>query len=228
MFFGLFVWAVAAPASANTDPETLPMFGEPEITRGREAKQADEVFIKNMIAKFGNRDAASDAAVARGWEAFHSGAVMTALRRFNEGWLLAPYNPGVFWGFGAVLSDQGKLSKAIEQLETARELISGDDKQWVQLLCDIGAVRSAYAAGLPRERELERAHQFSLANQRFTESLQLDPDYAPSWREWALSLYDQERYQEAALKAARARELKAGSFPADFLRKLNSKITQPK
>jgi tetratricopeptide (TPR) repeat protein len=125
------------------------------------------------------------------------------------------------------LSGQGRLAEAIEQLETARELMN-DAKQSVQLLADIGAVRSAYAVGLARDRELERAQQFSAANQRFAESLELDPEYAPSWREWALSLYDQERYSEAWIKAARARELKAEPFPADFLRKLKDKLAESK
>jgi tetratricopeptide (TPR) repeat protein len=225
-------WLIAVPvavrAAHDTTPDTLPMFGQPAVKRSEQLKESDETFIGNAVAKYGNRTAASNAAVIQGWEAIRGGNPMTALRRFNEGWLLAPYNPGPFWGFGAVLSQQGKLAEAIEQLETARDLMTSDRKQLVQLLGDIGAVRSAYAARLSRDQELERAHQFSVANQRFAESLELDPEYAPSWREWAMSLYDQERYAEASIKAGRARELKADSFPADFLRKLNSKIADPK
>jgi tetratricopeptide (TPR) repeat protein len=225
---GLFLVPLAARAAQESNPDALPMFGQPNIMRSADSKQADEAFIRNAVAKFGDRTAASNAAVAQGWEAIRKGAAMTALRRFNEGWLLSPYSPGVFWGFGAVLSQQDKLSDAIEHLETARELMSNDGKQLVQLLSDLGAVRSAYAASLSRDRELDRAQQFSAANQRFAESLEIDPEYGPSWREWAVSLYDQERYHEASIKAARARELKAESFPADFLRKLNSKIAAPK
>ncbi|MGH7926647.1 MAG: tetratricopeptide repeat protein [Candidatus Binatia bacterium] len=219
---------MTAAVAQDVDPDTLPMFGQPAVVRADQLKEADEIFIKKAVAQYGNRSAASNAAVAQGWESMRSGNLTTALRRFNEGWLLSPHNPGAFWGFGAVLSEQGKLAEAIEQLETARDLMKTNGKHLVQLLADIGTVRSAYAASLPRERELERAHQFSAANQRFAESLNLDPKYAPSWREWTLSLYDQERYVEASIKAARARELKADSFPADFLRKLNSKIPQPK
>jgi tetratricopeptide (TPR) repeat protein len=229
----LTVWALcvlpgAAPGAQEINPDTLPMFGQPAITRPDDLKKADEVFIKNAVAKHGNRTAASLAAVAQGWASLRSGKSALALRHFNEGWLLSPDNPGVFWGFGAVLSERGKLLEAIEQLETARELMINDAKQLVQLLADIGAVRSAYAVGLPRERELERAQQFSAANQRFSESLELDPEYAPSWRAWAISLYDQERYSEAWIKASRARELKAESLPADLLSKLKSKIAVPK
>ena len=228
VFWALCILPVAAPAAQETNPDTLPMFGQPAITRPDDLKKTDEVFIKNAVARHGNRTAASIAALAQGWASIRSGKSATALRHFNESWLLSPDNPGVFWGFGAVLSERGKLLEAIEQLETARELMFNDAKQLVQLLADIGAVRSAYAVGLPRERELERAQQFSAANQRFSESLELDPEYAPSWREWAISLYDQERYSEAWIKASRARELKAESFPADLLSKLKSKIAEPK
>ena len=224
----LVALALAARAAQDTKPDTLPMFGQPSIKRSEHLRESDEIFIKTAVAKHGNRTAASNAAIIQGWESIRSGDSMTALRRFNEGWLLAPDNPGAFWGFGAILSQQGKLAEAIEQLETARDLMTSDRKQLVQLLADIGTVRSAYAASLSRDQELDRAHQFSAANQRFAESLELDPEYAPSWREWAMSLYDQERYAEAWIKADRARELKAESFPADFLRKLNSKIAQPK
>jgi tetratricopeptide (TPR) repeat protein len=229
----LAVWALcvlpAAPLAAQqTNPESLPMFGQPAIVRPDELKKADEVFVKAAVAKHGTRAAASIAAAAQGWASFRSGKSATALRHFNEGWLLSPNNPDVFWGFGAVLSERGKLPEAIEQLETARDLMSNDAKQLVQLLADLGAVRSAYAAGLPRERELERAQQFSAANQRFAESLEISPEYAPSWRGWAISLYDQGRYSEAWIKASRALDLKAESFPADFLNKLKSKIAEPK
>jgi tetratricopeptide (TPR) repeat protein len=227
-FWALCILPLAAPAAEETNPDTLPMFGQPAITRADDLKKADEVFIKNAVAKHGNRTAASIAALAQGWASIRSGKSAMALRHFNEGWLLSPDNPGVFWGFGAVLSERGKLLEAIEQLETARELMINNPKQLVQLLADIGAVRSAYAVGLPRERELERAQQFSAANQRFSESLEIDPDYAPSWRAWAISLYDQERYSEASIKASRALELKAESFPADFLNKLKNKRAEPK
>jgi tetratricopeptide (TPR) repeat protein len=233
VFVGLLTfWPLTVPpttlrAAQVANPDALPMFGQPAIERLEHLKKADEVFINNAVAKYGDRNTASNASVAQGWAAIRSGKLEISLRQFNEGWLLNPKNPGAFWGFGAVLSGQGRLAEAIEQLETARELMN-DAKQSVQLLADIGAVRSAYAVGLARDRELERAQQFSAANQRFAESLELDPEYGPSWREWALSLYDQERYSEAWIKAARARELKAEPFPADFLRKLKDKLAESK
>ena len=62
----------------------------------------------------------------------------------------------------------------------------------------------------------------------FAESLEIDPNYAPSWREWAISLYRQERFSEAWIKAKRAQELKAEPFPTGFLKDLESKIPPTK
>ena len=150
-----------------------------------------------------------------------------AMRRFNEAWLLNAKSYQAFWGFGAVLSEQGKLADAIEQLETARDLID-DPKQRLALLADLGAVHSAYGARLPEDKQLDRAQQFITANNRFAESLESDPNYARSWRDWAISLYEQERYSEAWLKAKRAMELKAEPFPPKFLDSLRNKVPEAK
>jgi len=173
------------------------------------------------------RQAASSAFVTQGWTAVRSGQLDVAMQRFNQGWLLNPKNYAAFWGFGAVLSQRGKLAEALEHLETARQLID-DPTQRAALLCDLGAVHSEYATRLPAERQLERAQLFVLANSRFTESLENDPKFAPSWREWAISLYDQERYSEAWVKVKQARENRAEPFPPDFLKKLSAKMPEPK
>ena len=215
-------------AHAQSDgSEKLPMFGQPKITRPDNLKQADEAFIRDSTLRYGSRQAASNALATQGWAAIRAKQGDVAMQRFNQAWLLNPKNYSVYWGFGAVLSDRGKLADAIEQLESARELID-DSNQRVALLCDLGTLHSEYAARLPADRQLDRAHHFVVANNRFTESLELNPKYAPSWREWAMSLYDQERYSEAWVKVKQARELQAEPFPPEFLKKLTAKAPEPK
>ena len=214
--------------AAQSDPsEKLPMFGQPGITRPETLKKSDEDFIRDATFRFGNRQAASRALAEQGWASVRKGMLDVAIRRFNESWLLNPKNYQAFWGFGAVLSEQGKLAEAIEQLETARELID-DPKQRVALLSDLGAVHSAYGARLPADKQLDRAQHFVTANNRFTESLEIDPNYARSWREWAFSLYEQERYSEAWVKAKRAMELDGEPFPPGFLDALRKKVPEAK
>jgi tetratricopeptide (TPR) repeat protein len=227
--FWLAASAIAPSASIgqSESSETLPMFGQPKISRPDSLKKADEEFIRDNTLRFGNRTAASNAFATQGWTAIRAKQPNAAMQRFNQAWLLNPKNYRVFWGFGALLSERGRLKDALEHLETARELID-DPAQRVALLCDLGTVHSEYAARLPADRQLERAQHFVLANSRFTESLESDPSYAMSWREWAMSLYEQERYSEAWVKVKQARENKAEPFPPEFLQKLSAKMPEPK
>jgi Tfp pilus assembly protein PilF len=221
----LFVPTLARAQSDGADK--LPMFGQPKIPRPENLKQADEAFIRDSALRYGSRVAASNALANQGWTAIRNKQVDLAMQRFNQAWLLNPKNFSAFWGFGAVLSEKGRLAEAIEQLETARELTE-DPAQRVALLCDLGAVHSEFAARMPTDKQLDRAHHFVVANSRFAESLDLNPQYGQTWREWAISLYEQERYSEAWLRVKRARELRAEPFPPEFLNKLSAKMPEPK
>lgn len=207
--------------------DKLPMYGQPKIPRPDHLKKADEDFIRDNTLRFGNRNAGSNALAAQGWTAVRVKQPDVAMQRFNQAWLLNPKNFRVFWGFGALASERGRLQEALEHLERARELLD-DPAQRVALLCDLGTVHSEYAARLPADRQLERAQHFVIANSRFTESLDNDPTYAMSWREWAMSLYEQERYSEAWVKVKQARENRAEPFPPEFLKKLSAKMPEPK
>ena len=222
-----FIVVVAPMLRAESDlTDTLPMYGQPKIARPDNFKKTDEAFIRDSTLRYGGRQAASNTLATQGWAAVRASDNDLAMRRFNQAWLLNAKNYSAFWGFGAVLSQKGKLAEAIEQLETARQLVD-DPTQRVALLSDLGAVHSAYAAHLPADRQLERAQQFILANSRFTESLENNPNFARAWREWAMSLYDQERYSEAWIRVKKARELQAEPFPPEFLKKLSEKMPEP-
>lgn len=214
--------ALTASAAENYADDSLPMYGQPGTVRPDHLKKADEAFIRESIARYGSRQAASDALAAQGWQALRKNQRAMALERFNRSWLLDAKNYQAFWGFAAILSEQGKLAAAIEQLEAAREL-NDEPAQRVALLSDLGSLHSEYAARMPAEQQLDRARHFVLANNRFVESVEIAPEFAPAWRAWAISLYQQERYSEAWVKAQRALELKGEPFPVDFLEKLAKK-----
>jgi tetratricopeptide (TPR) repeat protein len=222
-----FAFIPRASFSQTESSDKLPMFGQPKIPRSDQLKKSDEDFIRDSTLRYGNRNAGSNALAAQGWTAARAKQPDVAMQRFNQAWLLNPKNFRVFWGFGALLSERGRLKEALEHIETARELID-DPAQRVALLCDLGTVHSEYAARLPAGRQLERAQHFVIANSRFTESLENDPGYAMSWREWAMSLYEQERYSEAWVKVKQAREYQAEPFPPEFLKKLSVKMPEPK
>ncbi len=220
-------FSIADAAEPNFNPDTLPMFGRPKIPRPEHLQKADEAFIRDNTLRYKTRQAASVAFAAQGWNTLRAKQLDAAMLSFNQAWLLNAKNYVAFWGFGAVLSERGRLVEALEQLETARELLD-EPAQRSALLADLATLQSEYAARLPSSQQLERAQRFVTANNRFAECLDNDPSFAAGWREWAISLYEQERYSEAWARVKRARELRAEPFPPDFLKKLSAKMAEPK
>src|SRR5215475_824148 len=106
----IFRVGMAVAQSDSTD--TLPIYGQPGITRPENLNKLDEDVIRDATFRFGNRQAASRALAEQGWANVRRGMFDVAMRRFNEAWLLNPKNYQAFWGFGAVLSEQGKLVEA--------------------------------------------------------------------------------------------------------------------
>jgi tetratricopeptide (TPR) repeat protein len=189
-------------------------------------KNAEESFVRAAVARYGSRENASKAFALQGWNLIRENKRDLALQDFIRAWQLDEKNYQAFWGFGAILSEQGKLNEAIEQLEIAREL-NDDSYQRVQLLTDLGILHSEYATRMPPTNELDRAHRFVLANNRFAESIEINQNDPASWRAWAISLYAQERYSEAWIKARRAMDLNAEPFPGGFLQRLREKMPEP-
>ena len=81
----------------------------------------------------------------------HVGRCYATIQR---AWLLNPKNYQAFWGFGAVLSEQGKLAEAIEQLETARELIDDLKKGWLCFHDPRAGDPGVNGARLPADKQL--------------------------------------------------------------------------
>ncbi len=220
--------AQVEPASGapNQAQEGSPIYSQSETGQSIPLKTPDEAFVRDAITKHGSRETASEIFAAQGWGLMRENKRESALQHFIRAWQLNHKNYQAFWGFGAILSEQGKLAEAIEQLEMARDL-NNDSSGRVRLLTDLGTLHSEYARRIPPDNQLDRAHRFVLANNRFAESLEIDPDDAASWRAWAISLDAQERYSEAWIKAKRALDLNAEPFPTGFLKSLGEKMPQP-
>ena len=230
MVFSLLFFSMTlrlAPAeSVLAFGDAPPVHSDPRLSPSIPLKNPDEDFVRASVAKYGSRESAGRAFAAQGWKLLRNNQRELALRDFVRAWQLDDKNYQAFWGFGAILSEQGKIKEAIEQLEIAREL-NDDSSQRVPLLTDLGILHSEYATRMPPSDQLGRAHRFVLANNRFAESLEIDQNDAASWRAWAISLYAQERYSEASIKAKRAMDLKAEPFPAGFLKRLGEKMPEP-
>ncbi|MBU2512161.1 hypothetical protein KJ966_12545 [bacterium] len=72
----------------------LPMYGGVEKTP--EQKKLDDEFIKTVTQQNGTREKASENVANLGWKYLRKGDQKTAMKRFNQAWLLNSKNPHAF------------------------------------------------------------------------------------------------------------------------------------
>lgn len=83
----------------------LPMYGG--MPKNEAMKRADEEFIAKAIQNGQTREGASKTSVLLGWQYFSKGDLATAMKRFNQAWLLNPESGEAFHGFAVVTAQRG-------------------------------------------------------------------------------------------------------------------------
>jgi tetratricopeptide (TPR) repeat protein len=87
------------------------MYGE--VEKSKEHKQLDEEFKKDCIEKFKTIDSSVYVHVDLAWRYFYRNDLKTAMKRFNQAWLLNPDFPDSYFGFGALLEMQQNKTEAL-------------------------------------------------------------------------------------------------------------------
>ncbi len=197
--------------------DNLPLYGQPSVVRSESLQQADQNFIDKVVEKFGDSKKASILWWKQGEQFMRTGNVDYAMRKYNQSWLLNPNNYQPYWGFSRVMIKGGNIDQAIEYLEKSRQLID-DDFQKPALLSDLA---TAYSI-----KGKNHANYFEKANQTFSQSVALDPNYGAPWRRWAYSLYTQGLYAESLKKVNQAKTLNAKPFSQKFILDLQEKLNK--
>ena len=111
---GLFLaLALVSPAVA-APPNEQPMFGNQPKTA--EIMNADAQYIAST-QKYGTRAQVSDKSVQLGWQYFFDKKdVATAMKRFNQAWLLDPDNGDAFHGFAILVMTRDKDAAQADSL----------------------------------------------------------------------------------------------------------------
>ncbi|HEX7889089.1 MAG TPA: hypothetical protein VF522_07000 [Ramlibacter sp.] len=227
-FATLLVTCSLVAAAADARPvDTVPMYGQPGVSRPEVLRNADEDFIREATAGLGSREAAAKAWHAQAERFMQQRDFDMAMRRYNQAWLLQPSSYLPHWGFGRVMMERGAAEEASRHLEQALQLVD-DAFQKPALLADLGTAYSIRAQLTASTDTAETARLFALANDGFSQSTGLDPSYASGWRRWAISLYEQGEYGQAWEKVREARARKARPFPPAFLRALQAKHPEPR
>jgi len=77
---------------------------------------ADEKFIAQVIQVSGSRERALDEALRRGWNALASGDAVTASRRFNQAYLIAPEQSRTYHAFAALVQTRFNDTEFADEL----------------------------------------------------------------------------------------------------------------
>src|ERR1700733_5120132 len=97
------------PALAARNPNEIPLYAgglTPEQQKANEQLVAG--IDHDRLAHGMSRAQCAQHAIMRGWQYLNSGDPLSAIKRFNQAWLLDPNNANVYWGLGSAQSTLGE------------------------------------------------------------------------------------------------------------------------
>lgn len=98
----------------------IPMYGHAKKCQAQ--LDADKKFIEHVLQDYGSLKEGSIKHVWLGWQYLEKNDYETAMKRFNQAWLLDSLNADVYWGFGCLLREQRKIDEAIEMFNRSIDI----------------------------------------------------------------------------------------------------------
>lgn len=204
------------PAHAD-DRNLLPKYGNLPKTKWQ--KEADAVFIKGIDEDYhGDRKKASSDFALRGWQFLRQGDLDTAMKRFNQAWLLNNSNGEALWGMAAIEASAGKMDDSLKLFAEA-ESFMGDDLNF-----SIDHAKAVAMAGLERKDDALLKDAFA----RFDRIYKRAPESVLNLENWAIALFSLARYAEAweKIKLAEATPDKE-KLDRSFVAELEKRMPRP-
>lgn len=94
-----------------------PMYGE--VAKSEALQKIDNGFVKKCIDQFGSIDSSVKVYVDYGWRYYYNNEFETAMKRFNQAWLLDAEYPDIYFGFAALTETNGDKNEAKRLYEIA-------------------------------------------------------------------------------------------------------------
>jgi len=217
--------------SEKTPINEIPMYGNIPPTEA--LKKCNEEFIKEMTQRAGGREAGSQEAIKLAWDYYRKGDQRTAMKRFNQAWLLNPNNAEAFFGFAFLNSVQGKIDEAIPFYKKCLEISPNHQLA----LANLGRAYKEKAYLLYRKKRLDYPDEevkkitskglifFEKASQVAGDSSNLGYIYY----EWALALEFNCEYAKAWGKIKLCRKYGGSNLiAAGFIKELSGFMPEPK
>ena len=114
------------------------MYGE--VKKCDQQIKSDNEFILESEKQFKDRKKASEYYVSKGWEYFYKDDNATAMKRFNQAWLLDQTNPQVYWGFGNLLGKKTEFEKSVKYLQKSIKLEPNNAKVYECISTSYGQI----------------------------------------------------------------------------------------
>jgi Tfp pilus assembly protein PilF len=111
----------------------MPMYGG--INKNEKMKKADADLIAAIEKAGYSRQSGSQDAVRKGWLYFEKGDLSTAMKRFNQAWLLDPENGDVYHGFALIVHQR---DNAISEAEKYFKMALSKSRVSVNAYVDYG------------------------------------------------------------------------------------------
>lgn len=102
----------------------LPMYGE--VIKCPQQIESDNKFLTFCDQNYDDRQEASEEYRQIGWDYMYKGDLDTAMKRYNQAWLLDKDNPSVYCSFGWLLGKKGETDKAVMFFERAIKMDPDD------------------------------------------------------------------------------------------------------
>jgi tetratricopeptide (TPR) repeat protein len=100
---------------AKTQINLQPEYGD--VKKDKDQQEEDRKFIELVLTQDTTLKKGSAHLVTLGFKYLAQGDMETAMKRFNQAWLLDPKNENAYWGFGAVYGTFSDYDAAIAQYD---------------------------------------------------------------------------------------------------------------
>jgi tetratricopeptide (TPR) repeat protein len=97
------------------------------LTKTAAHLEADEQFIAQALHQYGTAQAAMQAHVNFGWHYLATDHAPTAIKRFNQAWLLDSTAADAYYGFSAYLQQQGQPEEAEQFMQLGKRHDKGNE-----------------------------------------------------------------------------------------------------
>jgi len=159
---------------SQEDPSLIPEYGN--IKKTLEQNESDKKFVDQLLAEYnGDKVAASNKMTELGFQyLYQKRDFITAMRRFNQAFLINSKNPNAYYGYGTIYFNLGAMEEARKQYDKGLEI----EPKHFEILTDYGTTYLGEYYNGVNSGDINKNAKLDLALNKFTTSYKINPNYA--------------------------------------------------